>query len=140
MCFTCTLEAVSGLAREDLEDGFTDEIIDSLPWPVVTPEMELLARLRWVLYECTTATTGGPMHIFTDDYNVEDSNVEACARGIEENEPYDESREDWPFVQALSRRMVELARPMTEAERAVALSLSWGEMRVTETGTLVMNR
>ena len=138
MCFTCTLEAVSGMDTKDLEDGWTDEIIDSLAWPTVTDAMRLLANLRWVLYECTSATTGGPMHVFTDDYNVEDSTLDFCWKATEGDHWSDDERPDWDLIRAISRRMVELARPMTEAERAVALSLSWRELRVTETGTLVM--
>lgn len=138
MCFTCTLEAVSGIDTKDLEDGWTDEVIDSLVWPAVTEDMALLSRLRWVLYECTSATTGGPMHVFTDDYNVEDDILDGCEEATKGHHWSDDERPDWDLVRAISVRMIELARPMTEAERAVALSLSWGELRVTETGTLVM--
>lgn len=140
MCFTCTLEEVTGIDSHDLEDGWTPELVAAIEWPEATNEMKLLARLRWALYECTSAVTGGPMHVFTDDYNVDDENVEGCARFIEEDEPYDEHREDWPLVQAISRRMVELARPMSTAERAVALSLSWGELWLDAQGKVTRQR
>lgn len=138
MCFECTLEEVTGIETKDLEDGWTPEIVAAIEWPAVTSEMKLLARLRWVLYECTNAITGGPMHIFSDDYNVEDSNLEFCAKEIDED-PLGREKDypDWPLVQAVSRRMIELARPMTEAERAVSLSLSWGELKLDHEGKVI---
>lgn len=137
MCLTCTLEEVTGIDSQDLEDGWTSQIVAAIQWPAVTDDMKLLARLRWALYECTSATTGGPMHVFTDDYNVEDTILNGCEEATKGKHWSDDERPDWPLVREISRRMIELARPMTEAERAVALSLSWGELHLDATGKVV---
>lgn len=137
MCFTCTLEAVTGVDSQELEDGWTAEIVEGVEWPKATHGMVALAKLRLALYDCTSAGTGGPMHVFTDDYNVEDEILDACEAHIEGYEPYDEATEaDVALVKAISRRMIELAREMTEAERAVALSLSWGELTADRDGNV----
>lgn len=141
MCFTCTLEEVTGIESKDLEDGWTPEIVAAVEWPEVTNEMRLLARLRWALYECTSATTGGPMHVFTDDYNVEDSNLEFCLKEATSGTwvSWDDAGDE-ELVCAISKRMCELAAPMTTAERAVALSLSWGELRLDHDGKVTTRR
>lgn len=78
------------------------------------------------------------MHIFTDDYNVEDSNLDFCEKGALEDTHWGaDDYPDWPLVKAVSLRMCELARPMTTAERTVALSLSWGELRLDDKGKVV---
>jgi hypothetical protein len=139
MCFTCTLEEVTGIDSQDLVDGWTVDEVRKVQWPAVTDEMKLLARLRWVLYECTSACTGGPMHIFTDDYNVEDSNLDFCEKeALNDTHWGVTDYPDWPLVKAVTLRMCELARPMSEAERAVALSLSWGELQLDASGKVVV--
>jgi hypothetical protein len=138
MCFTCTLEEVTGIDSQDLVDGWTVDEVRNVQWPAVTDDMKLLARLRWVLYECTSACTGGPMHIFTDDYNVDDSHVDFCEKDARDDTHWGHNEPDWPLVKAVTLRMCELARPMTTAERAVALSLSWGELQLDASGKVVV--
>jgi hypothetical protein len=136
MCLSCTLGAVTG------DKNFPREREAEIVWPDVTDQMKLLARLRWTLYECTSATTGGPLHIFTDDYNAEDTHIESCWEHVvkEDADEWWTKRGDWDLVRAVSKRILELARPMTEAERCVALSLSWGELRMNENGKVELRR
>ena len=133
MCFTCTLEAVTGLDSKE-KGGWSPEEVAEIVWPDCSSEMITLGRLRWALYECTSATTGGPMHIFTDDFNVEDSNLEFCLESAKKKGEWYSDFDDWPLVSAISIRMCELAAPMSEGERAVALSLSWGDLRLDHDG------
>lgn len=101
MCYGCWQEA--------LEDaGLT-----SVDPDVISPEIVAAAEAVRALYEFNCV--GGPMHIVTDDWNLEDGNLASCAEQIkaEEHEPTRLAALDAYWALA----------PLTEFQRAVALAV-----------------
>lgn len=47
-------------------------------WPEITPLMLETSRLIEQLYELPNCSVGGPLHILTDDQNVDDDNLAFC--------------------------------------------------------------
>lgn len=65
---------------------------------------------------------GGPLHIVTDDANVEDHDLDFCAREIDTHWSIDDAASgDREQIQELAREILERLRPLSERERLVAL-------------------
>lgn len=129
MCFYCAVEYVTGI------DTSVDEVPDVINWPPFTPEMREAAQLVADLYELPKGCTGGPLHIFTDDYNADDSNLATCRRQATPDEcPDDWYGEAWPAIRAISLRILDLMEPMTPAQRVTALVVAHGEVSPGEVG------
>ena len=74
------------------------------------------------LYELNCV--GGPAHIVTDDWNIEDEDIASC--GTDEA-----SGDDPPEVIEAARVVLALFSPMTEAQRATVLAINDGFLPVT---------
>jgi hypothetical protein len=70
---------------------------------------------------------GGCAHIVTDDWNLEDDNIEYClnyCKGEDAKERYE--NEDAEFLIGLAETALEALKFMTEPERASAIALAHG--------------
>ena len=77
-----------------------------------------LNSLLTALYDTRQGGTGGPVHIVTDDLNVEDRHLDFCQRECED--PF------WTWeVTMLSLKILAVLSPMTSAEREAALKAWW---------------
>lgn len=100
---------------------------------IVTDATKRVAELCGQLYEI--APVGGNCHIVTDDWNLEDSHIEFCRQQVAnggwpdeltgENYNYD------PAQLAIERELLELMAPMSEAERASALGIWDGFVKLS---------
>lgn len=120
MCWGCVVKYVLDLGEDDQA---ADEQIEGMVLPPQTPEMLRLGALVEEFYALPECSVGGPLHVVTDDYNVEDDSIAFCERSLDdhwsiERQATDEGRE---VVRAKAREIIALMRPMTLAERAVAL-------------------
>jgi hypothetical protein len=71
------------------------------------------------LYSLPDGFTGGPIHVVTDDWNVEDENVQGCLFQIDE----DLTNGVWSRLTCeLARRIGELLLPLTEDQRSAVLA------------------
>jgi hypothetical protein len=85
-------------------------------WPPITDQIRAAGTLVAELYE--HHAVGGPLHIVTDDYNVEDTHLDFCADWLAKSTDEDYSS----TVRRVSAEILAMLRPMTPAERAVAVS------------------
>lgn len=132
MCLGCVIEEITGF---DLQ---TDEGHDALaamkargeriPWPAVTDEMKEAAALIGALYANPAGSTGGPLHITTDDNNVEDGNLEFCRKDIETWAGWDCTPEQEDRVKVISGWILDLLWPMDTKARAVTIELGHGNL------------
>lgn len=58
--------------------------------------------------------SGGRLHIVTDDWNLEDGNIEFCREAVSKAVPGEQAD--------VERRIVELMTPMSAAERGATLA------------------
>ncbi len=111
MCLTCVAQYVN-------EGG--------AGWPEITPLMQETQRLIGELRVIPYCGTGGPLHVTTDDTNVDDDNIASCWNGLES------WADEWADEQTPEERdkMLRVCGAicwglswMTPAERAVAVEL-----------------
>lgn len=126
MCLTCTIEEVTGLDLSTDEGHEAIAKLDRIPWPAVTDEMREAAALIGALYANPAGGTGGPLHIVTDDDNVEDSNLEYCSKGLNEWKGWDCTPEQEERVKVISGMILDLLWPLDTKQRAVTVSLGYG--------------
>lgn len=95
---------------------------------LITAEIARAADLVSQLYEI--APVGGNCHIVTDDWNLEDSDIEFCQRQVANGGWFDERTQTQynndPSQLAIEGELLELMRAMSLAERASALGLEAG--------------
>jgi hypothetical protein len=77
-----------------------------------TANMDLAAAAIESLY--VLRSTGGPLHVITDDFNVGDATLDFCEGELDRD----------PEVADLCRLILAELRPMSEAQRARAC---WGD-------------
>lgn len=128
MCLTCTLEEVTGLDLTTEEGQEAYRALTHIPWPLVTPMMVEAAAYIAALYAHPAGGTGGPLHVTTDDHNVEDSSLEFCRGHLKVWTPHDDDL-DMERVLALSEWILDLLDPMTLAERQVSISIAHGDLK-----------
>jgi hypothetical protein len=128
MCLSCIIEQITGF------DLSTDEGHDALsrlrriPWPTATDEMIECAAYVRALYENPAGDTGGPLHIVTDDNNVEDSHLSFCRELIGEWTGYDCWPEQEHRAKVISGWILDLMEPMDVIQRQVTLGLGHGDL------------
>lgn len=128
MCLTCAIEEVTGLDLSTEEGHDELEKLVRIPWPRATDEMIECAAYIGALYANPAGGTGGPLHVTTDDNNVEDSNLDFCRKNIEEWTGYDSTPEQDEQVKLLSAWIIDLLYPLTLPERQVAIELGCGSL------------
>lgn len=93
---------------------------------------QIVASMQ-AIYDHPDGTTGGPLHIVLDDYNVD--SVEWCEERL--NQIGTDEEASWlrdldPDLIAAARRCVLLLKPLTEAERGACIAKFRGEDTVDE--------
>jgi hypothetical protein len=78
-----------------------------------TPSTALAVAAIRRLYDLNCV--GGPLHIVTDDWNLDDDSVEWCRDHLADDAPHEEME--------ASRAVLDLIEPMTEAQRFTALAV-----------------
>lgn len=121
MCADCIARMVLGIGYQD-EYEMADARAAVAAFPV-TSEMLECRQLVARLYDLPNCSTGGPLHIATDDYNLEDDNLDYCARDIEEQWSVTESPpERRAEIVQVVEQILALLRPMTLAQRALSMT------------------
>lgn len=124
MCRNCVASYMLDLGDRDF---VTDDEWDSIEWPDSTPEMQRLTAAIQRLYGFDTCSVGGPLHIVTDDYNIEDSSIDFCERDLDTHWSLNEiSADEREEITETTREIIALMRPMTLQERVVALGRTDG--------------
>lgn len=124
MCRNCVASYMLDLGDRDV---VTDEEWDSIDWPYSTPEMRRLTAAIQRLYGFDACSVGGPLHIVTDDYNIEDASLDFCERDLGTHWALNEiSAEEREAITETTREIIALMRPMTLQERVVALGRTDG--------------
>lgn len=127
MCMTCVIEEVTGLDLSTDEGHDALEKLGRIPWPEATDAMLEAAGYIGALYGAPSGGTGGPLHVVTDDFNVEDSNLQFARDWIPKWEAYGDHGDD-ERVRILSGWILDLLDPMSEIERSVAIALGHGDL------------
>ena len=120
MCLSCLHDTICDDDPCEREDHYMLEgIVASCP-----PAPETLAETAGLIRQwyrlCDNFGVGGPLHIQLDDSNTEDCFLTTKV--------YDEAWENWyaadrtPERYAMGLRILELLRPMTEAEREMTIA------------------
>jgi hypothetical protein len=130
MCLSCTIEEITGLDLSTDEGHDALEKLGRIPWPHVTPVMEEAASYIAALYNTTNGGVGGPVHIVTDDYNVDDDSLLFCRGEIKRWTPYEPEHGDGDRVKALATWILDLLEPMSVVERSVTVALAHDDIRV----------
>lgn len=133
MCLSCAIEEITGvdLSTDEGHEKLAEikkENGGRIPWPKVTDEMEEAAALIGALYANPAGGTGGPLHITTDDNNVEDSNLAFCRKNIDEWTGYDSTPEQEHRAKVISDWILDLLEPMDLTQRQVAVELGHGSL------------
>lgn len=128
MCLSCAIEEVTGLDLQTDEGHDALAALGRIPWPAATDEMIEAAAYIGALHANPAGGTGGPLHITTDDNNVEDSNLAFCRKNIEEWTGYDCTPEQEERVKLLSGWILDLLEPLSLAERQVAIEIGCGSL------------
>lgn len=126
MCIQCAIELVTGLDLATDEGHEQLARLGRIPWPDVTDGMRECAALISALY-AGEAGTGGPLHVVTDDDNVEDSSL-AFARTQITNPSHPENYKDWDKVATISRWILDLMDEMYPVQRIVTNALAHGSL------------
>ena len=124
MCLSCIIEEITGLDLGTQEGHDELEKLGRIPWPKATNEMVECAAYVTALHENPAGGTGGPLHIITDDNNVEDHHLAYCREHLDGWTGYDCTDKQELQVKALSLWILDLLDPMSLAERQVTLGLS----------------
>lgn len=132
MCLSCTITELTGV---DLSLGEGHEALAEIkkanggriPWPPVTKEMRQAAKLIAALHEMPAGGVGGPIHIVTDDTNVEDDHLSYCRGYIDEWWGHkDYSEYEAGKVVTICGWILDLLEPMDTKQRSVTVSLANG--------------
>lgn len=133
MCLSCVIEEVAGF---DLQTEEGHEALQALrekggriEWPLATEAMLECAAYVNALYGNPAGGTGGPLHIVTDDYNVEDTHLAYCRENLDDWAGFDATPEVELRARALSRWILDLLDPMSTRERSVTMALAHGSLR-----------
>ena len=129
MCISCTIEEVTGLDMSTDEGHEEFAKLDRIPWPDASDSMLEAAAYIGALYAAPSGGTGGPLHVVTDDFNVNDHNLFFCRNYIVEWEPYGEGKDE-ERVRLLSAWILDLLEPMSEVERSVSIALGHDQLAV----------
>lgn len=115
MCWVCVGE------------GFSSEEADAA---VANPEVDRVARLIAAFYALPECGAGGPLHIVTDDTNVEDHSLDFCERELVNPDPVTSwHRMGNPAeVRRQGQAILTALRAMSECERAVATVVAFRYM------------
>lgn len=123
MCRQCVADVMYGHEKNTPID---EEAWAAIEWPQWTADMERCAELIADLYSFPTCTVGGPLHIVTYDFSVEDGSLDFC-----ENDLY----RHWSVERAVSldsqnivstaTEIIRLMRGMTTEERMTVLARYW---------------
>lgn len=104
------------LVRFLLDVDDSDDTPTGVEWPDVTDEIRAAAALIDLLYEIEIA--GGPLHIYTDDFNVEDSNLLFCQGQVDAEED--------PETKARAQAILDATQPMTKTQRLMVMAVVEG--------------
>lgn len=124
MCRQCVADVMYGHEKNTPID---EEAWDAIEWPAWTADMERCSELVGHLYSLPECAVGGPLHVLTDDFNVEDGTLDFCADGIKDHwsvqrvEPIDAVD-----IATTATKIIELTRSMTIEERITVLAHVWG--------------
>lgn len=110
MCGDCVARYVLGL--DDEEEYDVEEARAAIAAVPVSDEMLECRDLVESLYE--TEPVGGPLHVATDDYNLDDESLAFCRARVAEGDYR-------PGTAEIASRILDLLGPMTLAQRAVSL-------------------
>jgi hypothetical protein len=103
--------------------------VDEFGSPTIVNEAtKRVAELCRQLYEISAV--GGNCHIVTDDWNLEDENIRFCLDYWERAGGWQDEVLD-PKRRAIEKELLDLMIPMSEAERASALGIWEGFVKVT---------
>jgi len=96
---------------DELPDGWWEKIV----WPEITAEMaEGVLLIRYLYNESTGLGqfTGGPLHVYLDDYNCDDHTMGYYAAELQHRDPYysDEVYEVAKKIHLISERLDEKQR------------------------------
>lgn len=120
MCLDCAVRWVC-----DLDDD--EDWPEVIPWPPMTDAMRQLVEQINRLYEMPNCGVGGPLHVVTDDFNVEDHCLDACERLLTDPEPWYGTDE---AMVALTRTIIAGMRRLTLGQRGTVLAVKWDELDV----------
>lgn len=70
-----------------------------------------------LLYDCENCGAGGPCHIVTDDWNVDDESIDFCIKYTIETDFYEDDAKDAAF------KTLEMMKELTYEERISALAI-----------------
>ena len=80
--------------------------------------MQSVANLISLFYQLPKCSTGGPLHIVLDDYNIDDECLDLCEASLAE----DYGHWAWsPSAELLGHKIVDGLRPLTLAHRAAVI-------------------
>jgi len=83
-------------------------------------QSEISELANW-LYDQDWGRVGGPLHIITDDNNLEDSHLWMCMRSIDEDPKYPSIHPKTEVEKAKCRRLIQLLVPLNVSQRDTAL-------------------
>jgi hypothetical protein len=123
MCLNCAIEVVMDVEK------VPDDWRETIQWPAITPAMAEGVLLIQRLYDedGLDEFTGGPLHVYLDDYNCEDRTLE-YHEGEFEKDPaganliYNRERKDADEIMRVCRRILEISWQLSEKERITMLS------------------
>lgn len=125
MCLNCAIEVVM-----DLEQ-VPDDWRETIQWPVITPAMAegvlLICRLYDEDEDGLREFTGGPLHVYLDDYNCEDRTL-AYHEGEFEKDPtgvnmiYNRDSKDAAEIMRVCRQILRISWQLSEKQRITMLS------------------
>lgn len=96
----------------------------------VTLEMVRIAQLIEDLYQLPDCSTGGPLHIITDDNNITDHNLESCRQWLLDPDDEWHGRSRSPARDELGTQILDGLLVMSEVERSVVCSMHHGDRYV----------
>ena len=103
------------------DDGFSDPYEDGIPVIVafdIDTDMVALARRIRDFYDMDGMSTGGPLHIVTDDNNVEDSHLAFCREAVEKPDGWWRREcDDVDAMTAQATAILDGLAPLTLAQR-----------------------
>jgi hypothetical protein len=111
MCFGCVKDyyVEAGLPEPDLHQAVAEVAAD--------PELSRIVADIALMYQIPVCSTGGPLHIATDDINVDDRSLDFCEEEVRRAAPRDgERRADTLGLnedeEALCLRIIAALRPL----------------------------
>lgn len=124
MCLTCAIEEVAPSI-----DGEQVAIAD-VPWPEMTAKMReavLLVRRLYSEKDGLGIASGGHLHVFVDDFNVDDATIAFHRREQQDgswraNDDYWRHYVDVDAMFELCGEILDLVEPMSSQQRATVLA------------------